>query len=48
MEKESKFFQMVINLKANIKMDVQTVKENISGLMEAIMRDNSKMVIDKA
>jgi hypothetical protein len=39
---------MVINLKANTKMDDQTVKENMSGLMEAIMKDSSKMDIDKA
>ena len=39
---------MVISLKGNIKMDDRTGKENISGLMEAIMKDNSKMDIDKA
>jgi hypothetical protein len=48
MGKESKFFQMVINLKVNTKMDDQTVKESMSGLMEAIMKDSSKMDIDRA
>jgi hypothetical protein len=47
MEKESKLSQMVINLKVNIKMGVQTVKGNISGLMEALIRVSSNMVIDK-
>lgn len=47
MVKENKFFPMVISLKVITKMDGRTDKENINGLMEVIIKANSKTVIDK-
>jgi hypothetical protein len=47
MVKENKFSPMVISLKAITKMEDRTDKENMNGLMEVIIKANSKTVIDK-
>jgi hypothetical protein len=47
MVKENKYSPMEINLKANTKMGDQTDEENMSGLMEVLIKVSLKTDIDK-